>query len=1270
MRKSIKRALSVALAVAVMFGESAIANAAETVIDVQDGAEQAVIEEGIDEDSFIVDESEAIELEIPSDEENASDEQESVIYEESVEDEQISEEVIDEETVFDDTEMPAEEEQEDTEVSEDESVEDTEEAEEIEEVENAEWTEMFAGFGEKRELADGNDDLLEANEDNFEAIGLDDESSYVKDEIIVEADSLEQAEEYARAFSGELVNWDCHGLALIRLNADDNKAKATVSDAVIASMTPGSFLPAAVPNTIMYFCGEEETLETDDSEVIIEEAQTVADEAVLGALRNDKAFLDSTAKNYQWHHDIIGTPEAKAAGYAGDGASIAVVDSGLDNTSISDASGVSKVVIVGTKGSDVTPTDDGSGTGHGTHVCGIIKIKKNDNSIGIADKCELTMIKVTNSKELTFTYFEVGQALAKIIAHEVEANIVNLSFGSGEYNAEFEKQIKQLYNGGVTVFCAAGNGGADTTFYPAAYSGAYSVAALDKNNQRAYFSNYGKKVKYAFPGVEIVASKTDSGYMKVSGTSESCAMASATAAVIYGAHSEELDKLNGKARVDRLISYMDRGAVKVSGTGLGKGYVSLPKALGIASTTTAPAAPYIESGAPESKPFPNASVDVLLKTYDANTEIYYTLDGKNPEWKLDYTSYDTYKLTDDGLNNTKKINVGGAAKVTLKAIAVNKTNWKVSSVMTAKYEFKPVQGTLSLATLSGNQIAQGTSVQVGTAISPAYVTDTRLNWSVEPSGAGATVNSKGLVSLSATSPLTEFTVKCTPVLPGIEAKTIKFTTVKSTENLIKSISVTNVKDSKLTLIADYSDYAALKLKTEVKYGNGNVKDDVKLKWYSLDSLTATVSSSATATPTVEAYLPGSTYIIGVAQDGSGTLVKIKVTVKQGPTSITIDGPVPKNVETLNLVAGKSMTVKAVMTPSYTTDKSVTWSVTPADKGVTISKKGVLKASKNAVLNAKYTVKAVSKINPTVSKSFTVNVINTPVSKIMMQKTAQIFRRKNGAGAETSINIPVTVTGMATTNWDVKSDNPKLVSASKKDGKIVASVVGEDSKGFGTGTVTLTAYATDGSGKKATCKVKVVNPASGLTLSTQSGRSKSLAYNKKMKLSPHFIEGYGAVDSKAAKFKWVSSKPDVIRVDEKGNITALSYKGETADITATAQDGSGVSATITITACDNVKFELANSSYDIGMKSSGKVRIYAVPANNGALSEQFTATVSGGTKGGLNIENYSTDTSNPTGKEVKTEYIVTCYGKTKGKYTLTFKPSDGSAVSKKIKVKVK
>ena len=39
MRKSIKRALSVALAVAVIFGESAIANAAETVIDVQDGAD-------------------------------------------------------------------------------------------------------------------------------------------------------------------------------------------------------------------------------------------------------------------------------------------------------------------------------------------------------------------------------------------------------------------------------------------------------------------------------------------------------------------------------------------------------------------------------------------------------------------------------------------------------------------------------------------------------------------------------------------------------------------------------------------------------------------------------------------------------------------------------------------------------------------------------------------------------------------------------------------------------------------------------------------------------------------------------------------------------------------------------------------------------------------------------------------------------------------------------------------------------------------------------
>lgn len=183
--------------------------------------------------------------------------------------------------------------------------------------------------------------------------------------------------------------------------------------------------------------------------------------------------------------------------------------------------------------------------GHGTHVAGIASAK-GDNNLGIAGSCyncNILPIKAGFSIQYqysSFAFFEEDN-LAEAIkyASDNNANVLNLSIGSEYDSPIIHDVINYVSSKGMVIVASAGNSNSDKPSYPASYPGVISVAAMDQNNKRAFYSNYGPRVDIAAPGDYILSTipKTKSvlndtsGYTHLSGTSMSAPYISGVAAL-------------------------------------------------------------------------------------------------------------------------------------------------------------------------------------------------------------------------------------------------------------------------------------------------------------------------------------------------------------------------------------------------------------------------------------------------------------------------------------------------------------------------------------------------------------------------------------------------------------------------------------------------------------------------------------------------------------------------------------------------------------------
>ena len=197
------------------------------------------------------------------------------------------------------------------------------------------------------------------------------------------------------------------------------------------------------------------------------------------------------------------------------------------------------------------PMDD---NGHGTHCAGIIGAE-GENNVGIAGvnwKVQIMPLKFLNAGGSGSTKDAI-EAINYVINRKkagVNVRIISASWGSTMKSRALGDVIRKAYENDILFVAAAGNSSVDndrTPHYPSSYPNVISVAALDRNDQLASFSNFGvKSVMIGAPGVDILSTWLDNEYEEKSGTSMATPVVSGVAALILAKHprisAEDLSK--------------------------------------------------------------------------------------------------------------------------------------------------------------------------------------------------------------------------------------------------------------------------------------------------------------------------------------------------------------------------------------------------------------------------------------------------------------------------------------------------------------------------------------------------------------------------------------------------------------------------------------------------------------------------------------------------------------------------------------------------------
>ena len=140
-------------------------------------------------------------------------------------------------------------------------------------------------------------------------------------------------------------------------------------------------------------------------------------------------------------------------------------------------------------------------------------------------------------------------------------------------------------------------------------------------------------------------------------------------------------------------------------------------------------------------------------------------------------------------------------------------------------------------------------------------------------------------------------------------------------------------------------------------------------------------------------------------------------------------------------------------------------------------------------------------------------------------------------------------------------------------------------GVGVGTVDITAYADDGSGVFEICKVTVI-PKKVESVSLNESKltlKRTRTYQLQATVLPEVADDRGVT--------WSSDNPMVAKVDDNGLVTALAV-GE-ANITATAADGSGNSATCNVSVAPNLVESLSLKDTSISLERGTSRQLTAI-----------------------------------------------------------------------------
>ncbi len=289
---------------------------------------------------------------------------------------------------------------------------------------------------------------------------------------------------------------------------------------------------------------QEEFLEDKDYRIALVSSSEYTTQELISKLRH-KSYVVNVEPNYyqttqslsndsyvedQWYLSSPSTSihaESTWSKASGNAPVVAVVDTGVNYNHEDLASRMwvnpyNAQGLPGTYGydfgdSDMDPMDQ---DGHGTHCAGVIGAA-NQNAVGIAGittNSKIMALKVFNSNDTSTTSYIIGafNYISNAMNYGVNITAVNCSWGGGSTSSTLSNLINKIGSGGALFSFASGNDGANveagTLKMPYDLTSNYviPVGAMTSTDAPAAYSDYGAtKVTMFAPGDMILSTVSE-----------------------------------------------------------------------------------------------------------------------------------------------------------------------------------------------------------------------------------------------------------------------------------------------------------------------------------------------------------------------------------------------------------------------------------------------------------------------------------------------------------------------------------------------------------------------------------------------------------------------------------------------------------------------------------------------------------------------------------------------------------------------------------------
>jgi subtilisin family serine protease len=179
--------------------------------------------------------------------------------------------------------------------------------------------------------------------------------------------------------------------------------------------------------------------------------------------------------------------------------------------------------------------------GHGTMMAGLIHL--------VAPRATIMPFKAFDASG-SGSEWNIVRAIYDAV--DSGADVISMSFSSTKRSKLIDEAIQYAASRGIVAVAAAGNDNNDIPNYPAGFANAVGVSALDMQDQKAPFSNFGTYVGLSVLGENLISTYPGGHWAMGSGTSDSVPLVSGVMALVKSENRVKSPLVVAEASADPL----------------------------------------------------------------------------------------------------------------------------------------------------------------------------------------------------------------------------------------------------------------------------------------------------------------------------------------------------------------------------------------------------------------------------------------------------------------------------------------------------------------------------------------------------------------------------------------------------------------------------------------------------------------------------------------------------------------------------------------------